>query len=300
VVVEKTLPGSATTTRLGDAIAAGIPHTVSLTPVLADGADGTTSRLIFGNSQAPRPEEVTGNAPVIQFSPVTSVEVGRVLGYEIAFGAGQTSRHVFVAAPSEAGPADPWVAVDPSFAAVDETEKALPMKKMVAIVRTITTMGKSAWTPARTITYSDVATADAAYFAGIGHLGGGDETVPRHGFLNVHGAAVDVQVTDLVWAQSRRQQTVPVTLSVFGSSGAPALTQDVPATHLPAGAEDAWRASDIPLPDGWTSIVLRRGGTDVVRWVNWGGRACVATVTFADAPTDLPEMWKDSWCPNAQ
>jgi hypothetical protein len=38
---------------------------------------------------------------------------------------------------------------------------------------------------------------------------------------------------------------------------------------------------------------------DVARWMNAGGRACVAAVTFADAPTDLPEMWKDSWCPGA-
>jgi hypothetical protein len=80
-------------------------------------------------------------------------------------------------------------------------------------------------------------------------------------------------------------------------SGSPTFTQDVPATHLPDAAQDAWRASDIPLPDGWSSIVLRRGRVDVATWVNTGGRPCVATVAYGDAPTDLPEMWRDSWCP---
>jgi hypothetical protein len=123
--------------------------------------------------------------------------------------------------------------------------------------------------------------------------------VPRNGFLNVHGATADLQVTDLVWSQSSHQQAIPVTVAVYGPSGASALvlTQDVPVTHLPDAAQDAWRASDIPLPDGWTSIVLRRGGTDVARWINTGGKPCVAAVTYADAPTDLPQMWKDSWCP---
>ena len=295
-VVEKTVAGTATKARLGDDVVAGMPYTVTLTPVMADGSDGDSSRLAFGNQQVPRPEQVTGNAPVVQFSPVSGLEKGRVLGYEIAYGALQASKHVFVPAASVA-PSAPWVALDPTFATVDDSETAVPMKKMVAMVRTIATVGKSAWTPARTIAHSDVATPDAAFFAGIGHVGG-EETVPRHGFLNVRGSVADVQVTDLVWSQSRRQQAMPVTVTVYGpdGSGSPAFTQDVPVTHLPDSAQDAWRASDIPLPDGWTSIVLRRGGVDVARWANAGGKACVAAVTYGDAPTDLPEMWKDSWC----
>jgi hypothetical protein len=171
---------------------------VTVTPVMADGSDGARSRLAFGDQEAPRPELVTGNAPVVQFSPVTDEQEGRVLGYEIAYGALQASKHVFVAAPSSGGTAAPWLAVDPSFAAVDGSGTTLPMSRMVAIVRTITTMGKSAGTPARTITYSDVATVDAAYFAGIGHVDGSRETVPRNGFLNVHGSTADLQITDLV------------------------------------------------------------------------------------------------------
>jgi hypothetical protein len=297
-VVEKTVPGTATKARLGDEVVAGVAYSVTLTPIMADGSEGSASRLSFGNRQAPRPEQVTGNAPVVQFSPVTDQQEGRVLGYEIGFGALQASKHVFVPAPSAVDAAAPWVAVDPSFAAVDASETAVPMSKMVAVVRTITTMGKSAWTPAETITHSEVATADASYFAGIGHIAGRQDTVPRNGFLNVHGSAADLQVTDLVWSQSPREQDVPVSLAVYGpaGSGSPAFTQDVPVTHLPDAAQDAWRASDIPLPDGWTSVVLRRGGADVARWVNTGGRPCVAAVTFGDAPTDLPAMWKDSWC----
>jgi hypothetical protein len=143
-----------------------------------------------------------------------------------------------------------------------------------------------------------VATADASYFAGIGHVAGSQATVPRNGFLNVHDSAADLQVTDLVWSQSPRQQAIPLTVAVYGPSGArcPALMRDVPATHLPDAAQDAWRTSDIPLPDGWTSVVLRRGGADVARWVNTGGKPCVASVSYADAPTDLPDVWKDSWC----
>ena len=298
-VVDKTVPGSETKTRLGDSVAAGVAYAVAVTPVMADGTDGSPSHLTFGNKPAPSPEQVTGNAPVVEFSPVTDQQDGRVLGYEIGFGASQSTKHVFVADPSTAGAPAPWVAVDPSFAAVDASQRALPMTKMVAQVRTITTMGKSAWTSARTITYTNVATTEAAYFAGIGHLGNRGDTVPRNGFLNVHGSTADVQVTDLVWSQSSRQQDVPVTVSVYGPGSAttPALTQDVPVTHLPEAAQDAWRASDLPLPDGWTSIVLRRGGADVVRWVNTGGKPCVASVTYTDAPTDLPQMWKDSWCP---
>lgn len=295
-VVEDTVAGTETSTRLGNAISAGVPYTVTLTPVMADGTDGDASRLTFGDQKAPRPEQVTGIAPVVQFSPVTDVEKGRVLGYEIAFGAGLASKHLFVSAPAPTGSTAPWVALDPSFAAVDSSETAVPMAKMVAIVRTITTMGRSAWTSGRTIEHSDVATSDASYFAGIGHVGG-DETVPRNGFLKVHGASADLQVTDLVWSQSHREQAVAVTVSVYGPSGSLAFTQDVPLTHLREATQDAWRASDIPLPDGWTSIVLRRGGADVATWVNTGGKPCVAAVTYADAATDLPEMWKDSWCP---
>lgn len=172
------------------------------------------------------------------------------------------------------------------------------MAKMVAIIRTITTMGRSAWTSGRTIGHSEVATSDTwlPYFAGIGHVGG-DETVPRNGFLKVHGTTADLQVTDLVWSQSHREQAVAVTVSVYGPAGVLAFTQEVPLTHLREAAQDAWRASDIPLPDGWTSVVLRRGGTDVATWVNTGGKPCVAAVTYGDTATDLPEMWKDSWCP---
>jgi hypothetical protein len=213
-VVDKAVPGSDTKARLGDAVAAGVPYTVTVTPEMADGSSGATSRLTFGNKQAPRPEQVTGNAPVVQFSPVTDDQDGRVLGYEIGFGPTHSTRHVFVADPSAAGAPAPWVAVDPSFAAVDGSETALPLTKMVAEVRTITTMGKSAWTPARTITHSEVATADASYFAGIGHVDGSQATVPRNGFLNVHGNTADLQVTDLVWSQSPRQQAIPVTIAV--------------------------------------------------------------------------------------
>ena len=298
-VLDKTVPGSDTKTRLGNDVAAGVAYTATVTPVMADGSDGSASHLTFGNTQAPSPEQVTGNAPVVEFSPVADQQDGRVLGYEIGFGAAQSTKHVFVADPATTGVPAPWVAVDPSFAAVDASQKAQPLTRMVAQVRTITTMGKSAWTSAHTINYTNVATTEAAYFAGIGHVGNQGDTVPRNGFLNVHGSTADVQVTDLVWSQSSRQQSVPVTVEVYGPSGAstPALTQDVPVTHLPEAAQDAWRASDIPLPDGWTSIVLRRGGADVVRWVNTGGKPCVASVTYTDAPTDLPQMWKDSWCP---
>ena len=297
-IVDKTVSGSTGSTRLGDEIAAAVPYTVTLTPVLADGSDGPTSHLVFGARKAPQPEQVTGNAPVVQFSPVTDQQEGRVLGYEIAFGARQTSKHVFVSAPSSTDATTPWVAVDPSFAAVDAADNAIPMSTMVAQVRTITTMGKSDWTSSHSISHTEVATADAAYFAGIGHVGGGRETVPRNGFLKVHGTTADLQVTDLIWSQTRRDQAIPVTLSVYGPDPAapPALTQTVPATHLTDVAQDAWRASDIPLPDGWTSVVLRRGGTDVARWVNTGGRPCVASVTFTDVATDLPQMWRDSWC----
>jgi hypothetical protein len=93
-VVEDTVPGTATTVRLGDAVAAGVPYTVTVTPVLADGTDGHASRLTFGDRQAPRPEQVTGNAPVVQFSPVTDVKEGRVLGYESASGRCRHQRRV--------------------------------------------------------------------------------------------------------------------------------------------------------------------------------------------------------------
>lgn len=296
-VVDKEIPGTATKVRLGEEISAGTPHSVTLTPVMADGREGKPSRLTFGNQQAPRPEQVTGIAPVVQFSPVTEIDEGRVLGYEVAFGAQQASKRLFVPAPPAGAAEVPWIAVDPSFDVVDGSDTALPMTKLVAIVRTITTMGRSPWTPARTITHSEVATAEASYFAGIGHVGDGD-TVPRHGFLNVRGSVADVQITDMVWSQSPRAQRVPVTVSVYGPGGtdSPVFTQDVPATHLPLSAEAAWRASDIPLPEGWTAIVLRRGGSEVARWLSTGARPCVAAVSFGDAPTDLPQMWKDSWC----
>ena len=47
------------------------------------------------------------------------------------------------------------------------------------------------------------------------------------------------------------QQAIPVTVAVYGPTGSgPTVVQDVPVTHLPDVAQDAWRATDIPLPEG--------------------------------------------------
>ena len=292
-VVERTLPGAATSAHLGDAVAAGLAYIATLTPVHADGSDGTSMRLAFGDQEAPRPEQVTGNAPVVQFSPAADPDEGRVLGYEVAYGSAQATTHVFLAAPTGSGA--PWIAFDPTFAAVDGADRTLPLRKLVVIVRTIATTGRSGWTPVQTLTYSDVATPDAAYYAGIGHVANG-QTVPRTGVLHVQGSSADVQVSDLIWSQSGHGQAVTVAVFGPGGSAAPAFTQELPATHLVDLAQDAWRISSLPLPDGWTSIVLRRGGVDVARWVHSGSRACVAAVSYSDAPTDLPDLWKDSWC----
>lgn len=292
-LVEKVIPGTARSTRLGDEVSAGLPCTVTLTPVLVDGTDGEPSRLVLGKQSAARPAQVTGNAPVIQFSPVADTADDHVLGYEIAYGAGRASTHAFIAAPTD--PSTPWVAFDPTFDAVDESDTRLPANSVVATVRTITTLGRSAWTAAQRIPHASIASADAAYFAGIGHLGGDRGTVPRYAFLSVRGGAADLEITDLVWSRSAASMQTPVTVTVYGP-GSAAVHQQVPATHQPDAAQDVWRISSLPVPDGWSSIVLRRGGTDVATWNNAGGRPCVAAVTYGDAPTDLPDLWRDSWC----
>jgi len=48
------------------------------------------------------------------------------------------------------------------------------------------------------------------------------------------------------------QQAIAVTVAVYGPTGsaAPTVVQDVPVTHLPDVAQAAWRATDIPLPEG--------------------------------------------------
>jgi hypothetical protein len=141
-----------------------------------------------------------------------------------------------------------------------------------------------------------VVNADTPYFAGIARIGDGSVTAPRYGFLNVRGRVADFQVSDFLWSRDSQGLSVPVTLAVFGpGSTTPDFVQDVPLTRLPSGVH-TWRVTEIPVPDAWSSIVLRRGGADVVRWSNAGIRACVAAVTFADAPTDLPSIWKDFWC----
>lgn len=296
-VVDRTVTGSAVSVRLGDDIVAGVAYRATVTPVRPDGTTGSPARLTFGDDEVPAPERVTGVAPAIQFTPVSEIQEGRLLGYEIAYGTLKATTHVFLDARSTPGAEQPWVAVDPTFNAAATMENRRPPAFLVTVIRAITTMGKSKWTVAQTLSRSEVINADTPYYAGIARMGDGTVTAPRYGFLSVRGRVADVQVSDFVWARDTQALAVPVTVAVFGPMGsaAPAFVQDVPVTRLPNGIL-AWRISEVPLPDAWTSVVLRRGGSDVVRWHNAGLRACVAAVTFTDAPTDLPAIWRDFWC----